>query len=239
MVKSRRLPSPALIVATIALIIALGGTSVAAVALTRGSVTTAHLRNGAVTAPKVASNAIVSSKVKDGSLLARDFKPGTLPAGAQGPKGDPGAPGAPGAKGNPAVISLANSGGGTPAASTNSQANVFLDTPGSSGGTVRALVQFVGQPTITCDGVGGCSDEYGLFFRRDTDVNATPIANTRALVSCAVSTTCSYPIYLAALVDLPAGETGLSVGIARTNGANVSARGLSAQRNVVVMLLDQ
>jgi hypothetical protein len=69
------------VVATLALMIALGGTSYAAFKLAPGSVGNKELRAGAVT----------SSKVKDGSLLARDFRPGQLPGGA---KGNPGAMGA-------------------------------------------------------------------------------------------------------------------------------------------------
>jgi hypothetical protein len=88
----QRAPSPAMIVALIALFVALGGTSYAAVVLPANSVGTKQLRNGAVTA----------AKVKPQSLLASDFKDGQLPRGAtgpQGPKGDTGAAGATGAQG--------------------------------------------------------------------------------------------------------------------------------------------
>ncbi|MEP6909555.1 MAG: hypothetical protein ABI896_03885 [Actinomycetota bacterium] len=71
------------VVATLALFIALGGTSYAAVALAPNSVGTKQLKK----------NAVISSKVKNRSLLARDFKAGQLPRGAQGPKGDKGDPG--------------------------------------------------------------------------------------------------------------------------------------------------
>src|SRR5689334_11727575 len=73
----RHRPSPALVVACLALAVALGGTSYAAVVLPAGSVGTRQLRNGAV----------VESKVKDHSLLARDFARGQLPAGPAGPQG--------------------------------------------------------------------------------------------------------------------------------------------------------
>jgi len=66
----KRLPSPALAIACIALAVALGGTSYAALKLPRNSVTTIQ--------------------VKDFSLLSRDFKKGQLPAGPQGPAGPPG-----------------------------------------------------------------------------------------------------------------------------------------------------
>jgi hypothetical protein len=94
-------PSPALVVACLALAVALGGTSYAAVlAIPSNSVGTAQLKRAAVTTPKLAdravtgrklsSGAVTSATVKDGSLLSADFKPGQLPTGAQGPAGQPG-----------------------------------------------------------------------------------------------------------------------------------------------------
>jgi hypothetical protein len=92
--RSRR-PSPAMIVACLALAISLGGTAVAAVtaALPRNSVGTLQLKN----------NAVTSAKVKNGSLAAADFASGALrpgPAGPQGPAGPGGPQGAKGDKGD-------------------------------------------------------------------------------------------------------------------------------------------
>lgn len=90
------------VTATLALMIALGGTSYAAITLPKNSVGTKQIRNNAVTGAKIRANAVTSSKVKDHSLLAKDFKAGQLPAGpqgpqgVQGPKGDKGDTGAPG-----------------------------------------------------------------------------------------------------------------------------------------------
>lgn len=81
------------VVAYLALAIATGGTSYAAVALPQDS----------VGAKQIQSNAVRSAEVKNGSLKATDFKAGQLPAGpqgvqgvqgVQGPQGDPGDPGA-------------------------------------------------------------------------------------------------------------------------------------------------
>ena len=99
------LPSPAMVVACAALVIALGGVSYAAAVLPKNSVGTTQLQKKAVTASKLHKNAVGGAKVKDGTLLAADFKTGQLPAGpqgpagAQGPKGDTGAAGAPGVSG--------------------------------------------------------------------------------------------------------------------------------------------
>jgi hypothetical protein len=92
----RRRPSPALVVACLALAVALGGTGYAAVALPANSVGTLQLKNGAV----------VAAKVKPRSLLASSFKPGQLLRGPQGAAGLPGAAGPPGPsgqKGDPAT----------------------------------------------------------------------------------------------------------------------------------------
>ena len=77
------------VIAVIALFIALGGASYAAVNLPRNSVGTKQIKK----------NAVNSSKVKDRSLLANDFKPGQLPRGAVGPTGAAGAVGQDGVPG--------------------------------------------------------------------------------------------------------------------------------------------
>jgi hypothetical protein len=84
-------PTPALIVACIALFVALGGTGVAVVSVQapKSSVGTQALRNGAVT----------SVKVKNFTLVRKDFKKGTLLRGAPGAPGRAGAAGPPGPTG--------------------------------------------------------------------------------------------------------------------------------------------
>ncbi len=75
-------------VAFLALLISIGGTSLAAgVLVPPGSVGTAQLRPGAVTRSRLAANAITSDKVADHSLRRADFKPGQLPDGRPGPAG--------------------------------------------------------------------------------------------------------------------------------------------------------
>jgi hypothetical protein len=61
-------PSPALIVATVALVLSLGGTSYAAIVLPAASVGTKQLKN----------NAVVGSKVKNSSLTLADIKQSSL-----------------------------------------------------------------------------------------------------------------------------------------------------------------
>jgi hypothetical protein len=65
---SVRLPSPAMIVACIALAIALGGTSYAAIRLPAGSVGTKQLKRGAVTGVKVKRNALGGLQINEARL---------------------------------------------------------------------------------------------------------------------------------------------------------------------------
>ena len=89
-----RRPSPALVVACIALTVALGGTGYATVLqVPRNSVGAAQLKTAAVTNRKIASNAVTSAKVANGSLHRRDFRANSLPIGRAGPAGPAGPPG--------------------------------------------------------------------------------------------------------------------------------------------------
>ena len=94
-------PSPALVIACLALTVALGGTGYAAITLPKNSVGTTQLKK----------NAVVSSKVKNRSLKAVDFASGQLPRGPQGAQGSAGAQGEAGLSGlvtvNSAAVDLA------------------------------------------------------------------------------------------------------------------------------------
>jgi hypothetical protein len=65
---ARRAPSPAMIVACIALTVALGGTSYAAIRLPAGSVGTKQLKRGAVTGIKVKRNALGGTQINEAKL---------------------------------------------------------------------------------------------------------------------------------------------------------------------------
>jgi len=71
------------VVAIVALFIALGGASYAAIKIPNNSVGTKQLKK----------NAVTSKKVKNGSLLKADFGKNQLPAGATGAQGAAGNPG--------------------------------------------------------------------------------------------------------------------------------------------------
>jgi hypothetical protein len=80
-----RRPKHATIVAYLALFVALGGSSYAAIRITGKNV-----KDSSLTGKDVKNSSLTSADVKNRSLLAKDFKKGQLP---RGPQGRPGAPG--------------------------------------------------------------------------------------------------------------------------------------------------
>ena len=104
-----------MVVASLALLVALGGSSYAAISIGSGNIRNGSIRSedigtGQVHSSDILNNDVQGIDVRDGtiktadvgdhSLLAKDFALGQLPAGAQGAKGDQGPPGNPGAPGN-------------------------------------------------------------------------------------------------------------------------------------------
>ena len=120
----RRLrPSPAMVVACIALVFAMTGAGYAAGMLGPNTVGTKQLKK----------NAVISSKVKNGSLLRADFKAGQIPAGPQGPAGPAGPQGAQGAPGTSVFASTIPVGTtikGTWGVSTTAAGGFNFDTVG-------------------------------------------------------------------------------------------------------------
>lgn len=115
----RHRPSPAMVVACLALLVALTGTSVAAVqAIAPNSVGTAQLRTGAVTNPKLKANAVTGAKVANRSLTAIDFQASSLPRGPQGVAGPAGPAGAAGPAGTIGPITVRQAGVLVPAGGT-------------------------------------------------------------------------------------------------------------------------
>jgi hypothetical protein len=91
------------VVATLALFVALGGSSYAAISVTgknvkNSSLTGSDIKNSSLTGKDVKNNSLTGSDIKsirsgdvsDHSLLAKDFKAGQLPQGATGTPGVPG-----------------------------------------------------------------------------------------------------------------------------------------------------
>ena len=193
-------PSPALVLASLALLVALGGTGVAAVAVTAprnsvntaaiktGAVTNSKLANGSVTNSKLANNAVTSTKVKNGSLLAVDFATGQLPAGPKGDtgaKGDKGDTGAKGDAGNNSLVAFANVNG------TGAQPSIrSFGGQGTTAASVLACGTGCFDVTFTGSYPGATSkDKIASFATADTDnydvastsLNASPVPTTSSI----------------------------------------------------------
>src|SRR4051794_2099071 len=104
---------------TIAVFIALGGTTYAAATLPRNSVGAAQIRSNAVGSSEIRSGAIRSSELRNGSVTLNDISVGARASlrGAQGPAGPPGSSAA-------TYRAAVNSGGGTPSGNARSVTHV-------------------------------------------------------------------------------------------------------------------
>jgi hypothetical protein len=156
------------VVAYLALFVALGGSSYAAVTLAPGSVRTAALANGAVTNKKLAANAVRSANVANRSLTRADFKAGAL-RGAPGEPGSNGAPGAPGRNGGAFIGARARSTGAVTAphgASTNIPLN-------ANGWTQAANELDLIAGTMTVRTPPSCTGAFGNALTVSVDGKAT------------------------------------------------------------------
>lgn len=99
------------VMATLAVFVALGGSSYAAVTLSQNSVKSGHIGKGQVRNSDMAKNAVTSSQVRDGSLLTKDFKAGQLATGASGNTGPSGPAGPAGPSGPAGVAGPAGAAG--------------------------------------------------------------------------------------------------------------------------------
>jgi hypothetical protein len=92
--KWMRLPSPALIVAMVALFVAFTQTGLAA-----RTVDLVQAGCNCANSSDIVNNSLTSADIKNGSLLKKDFKKGQIPSGPRGARGPAGANGAPGPQG--------------------------------------------------------------------------------------------------------------------------------------------
>jgi hypothetical protein len=174
-----RRPSPAMVVAIVALVSSLMGGAVAATL-----VTSKDIAKNAIATKHIKKNAVRSNKVKNRSLLAKDFKAGQLPAGAtglqgpQGPQGEQGAkgdPGPPGATGNTGPAGTSVFDATVPSGKTVTGAWGVTDTATAAGqlfGTVVSLP--VRAPTALTTALVNADD--GVPGSFDGDVACTGTA---------------------------------------------------------------
>jgi hypothetical protein len=137
------------VIATLALFIALGGTSYAVTALPKNSVGTQQLKK----------NAVTGVKVKNGSLSSADFAAGTLLKGDTGASGATGATGATGPQG--ATGAAGPAGAQYSSVDGDSQTN-----------PIESNAVSVASGTIYLDQAG----KYAMFARFDTTLTAAMCA---------------------------------------------------------------
>jgi hypothetical protein len=189
------------VVATLALFVALGGSSYAAITLSKNSVKSKHIAKGAVKRSDIGRSAVNSRKVADGSLLGIDFKPGQLPTGPQGPKGDPGPQGPPG----PTVAATgdADDPQAGPDAALALGATSDFTTPTS--GDVLAFGQLRLQ--MSCAAGFNCNFTAGLYL------DGAPVPDSGRFETVPQGTTQTYDLDLFGLAeDVPAGTHTVTVG---------------------------
>jgi hypothetical protein len=158
MTRLRRLrPSPAMVVACLALLVALAGTSVAAVTIVipRNSVGPLQLK----------ANSVSSSKVQNRSLLAADFKTGQLPRGAPGARGPAGPVGPPGPAGPAGPAGAAGASG---VAAPGYVAEVLTANSTSSTETTSTSYTSLDNGTLTLTVPTGETAKLVVFFNAET-----------------------------------------------------------------------
>ena len=186
------------VTSVVALFVALGGTSYAAITVTGKSVV-----NGSLTGKDVKRESLGSRHVK--GLVARDFKGRRFPRGPVGPAGAAGAPGAAGAQGPPGPQGVQGAQGqtgptgpaGATSVTTRSSALVTRAASGGVPGTIQATATCLAGETATGGGFSignsGINDDdqvrysnrEGLGHRVIVDDWAGDGAEVRAHVNCA------------------------------------------------------
>ena len=152
-----RRPSPALVVAGIALLVALGGTGYATVLqVPRGSVGPLQLKRNAVTSSKLAPNAVQTAHVRQGTLLATDFRAGQLPSGPRGEKGETGERGPAGPPGPTWGAAVGSSTGGTYTPFGEPYSIILPTNVGRRGQELRFLVFGRATARLVCSTAGPC-----------------------------------------------------------------------------------
>jgi hypothetical protein len=166
------------IVGTLALFIALGGTSYAVATgsidgreIKNNSVRSKDLRNNDVRGRDVRNGTLTSTDVRNGSLLAADFQPGQIPDGPKGDKGDPGP------QGETGPTAAAASAAGTPPADPQAvQASTTISAP-----TAGRLLVIAHQPDISAFSPAGneCINTWALY------VDGKPVPGSARKLSAA------------------------------------------------------
>jgi hypothetical protein len=133
------------VTATMALVVALGGSAYAA-----NTIRSSDIKNGQVKRVDLANNAVTSGKVSNGTLLSKDFKSGQIPAGSRGATGATGANGPKGDTGpSDAFQAFRNFISPPPLPDAATTTLVTLPLPAGKY-VVLGKLDFDGSGTVTC-----------------------------------------------------------------------------------------
>jgi hypothetical protein len=208
-----RTPTPAMVVACLALALSLGGTGYAVASLPRQSVGT----------PQLKSNAVVSAKVKNGSLTAADFAQGQLPAGPQGPAGSagqsgpPGSQGTPGPKGDSGVLQSALATGGGP---NPSSTLAFFGKPATVDvPSANARVLVVSTNGFGAGSSGGQLNQLNLAICHQAEGASAPVkagGTSGSILGLSLPANTRVPMGMSYILQVPAGK--YQVGLCGTGG---------------------
>ena len=151
-----RAPSPALVIALIALFVASGGAAYAATSLPKGSVGTAQLRNGAVTKRKISKKTVTALKGNRGPRGATGATGQQGATGAAGPQGIQGPQGVQGPKGDTGptgTVDTSNFYTKTQSDAKYARGDADIVSAGGNvtdGGSNQVTIPNIGTVTFTC-----------------------------------------------------------------------------------------
>ncbi len=178
-----RRPSPSSVIATVALVFAVGGTALAGA---QTLLTGADVQNGSLT----------GQDIRDGSLRAADFNPADLPLlkparrarvtrapvrghrGHRGPKGDSGAQGAAGPTGAPAALPSVSATGPDAAGYVDGSPLVSVSLP--TAGTWLLLARFDASNTGASSDYLNCAFQVGAVQAGASGAQVDPGATSKA-----------------------------------------------------------
>ena len=164
-----RRPTPSFIVSCLALVVATGGTSYAAVQY--GS---EDVRNNSLTGVDVKNGSIGSVDIGDGTLRSRDFRKGALPRGPQGEQGPQGPRGEQGPAGAGRWL-LVDATGAIVAQSGGFTVASAYDAPGTPAGAV-GNVYIDANEDLSDNGIVAT-----IALQNQVDQNGDTVMNGRAL----------------------------------------------------------
>jgi hypothetical protein len=189
-----RRPSASLVISVVALFVALGGTSYAALTITGKDV-----KNSSLTTKDIKDNSLTSADVRDRSLRLRDFRSGELSNGQRGPAGPAGPAGAAGAAGSAIAFARVAANGDVDA--TASKNIAVVASPAGDG--IYCLNDTAGTPksiALTID-ISGADSRKSLVS--GTAVPASVAVSCPAPADIVVATVQNNNVYPPPLTDLP------------------------------------